>query len=366
MCVPDALSRNPNFPTYMESSPEEDDPYFPYVSEKPCAIRLPNGEDLANLIPTRDNDCHTERCNKVNFMKTVISSVNYDADTEDNLPDYDRPIKRIDLSITPKQIDGQYNQVHDKVIKSCTSNVTASQESVSSPVINNKSNSDKEKHMVETNITDGHSMTSAVSDCENKLDEVENSTSDVIIQDDTFDNFELFEKSDHTFASISQLQDNDTELKPIMDYIKTGELPTSQKLAREILLKHSDYAVIKGVLFHSRVAKSARVKTLKHFQLVVPQSMIKTILQLYHDSPLGAHGGIQDTIDKIKEHYYFTKLSTIVTDYVKSCPDCQKRKVTSHTKSKITAYPSPSGPFQVWEVDLYGPLPVTTSGRINM
>lgn len=89
MCVPGALSRNPNFPTYMESSPEEDDPYFPYVSEKPCAIRLPNGEDLANLIPTRDNDCHTERCNEVNFMKTVISPVNYYADTEDNLPDYD-------------------------------------------------------------------------------------------------------------------------------------------------------------------------------------------------------------------------------------------------------------------------------------
>jgi hypothetical protein len=40
---------------------KEDDPYFPYVSEKPCAIRLPNGEDLANLIPTRDNDCHTEK-----------------------------------------------------------------------------------------------------------------------------------------------------------------------------------------------------------------------------------------------------------------------------------------------------------------
>ena len=40
MVVPDALSRNIVYPEFMESSPEEEDPYFPYVEEKPTQIRV--------------------------------------------------------------------------------------------------------------------------------------------------------------------------------------------------------------------------------------------------------------------------------------------------------------------------------------
>ena len=37
-----------------------------------------------------------------------------------------------------------------------------------------------------------------------------------------------------------------------------------------------------------------------------------------------------------------------------------------HTKQKanITAFPTPTGPFQVWEVDLYGPLPISLKGNV--
>ena len=128
--------------------------------------------------------------------------------------------------------------------------------------IHNKS-SDKEESQA--------SGSNDLTDCANKTNEAENDTSDGVIEEITFDNLELFAKSDHTFESISQLQNSDQTLKPIMDYITRGDLPTSQKLAREILLKHSNYAVIRNVLFHCRVAKSIRVQTLKHYQLVVPE-----------------------------------------------------------------------------------------------
>lgn len=47
--------------------------------------------------------------------------------------------------------------------------------------------------------------------------------------------------------------------------------------------------------------------------------MIIDVLHRYHDSPLAAHGGIQNTLDKIKEHYFFPKMSQIISNYVKSC-----------------------------------------------
>ena len=111
---------------------------------------------------------------------------------------------------------------------------------------------------------------------------------------------------------------------------------------------NGDYCLIDGLLFHCRVPKSQRSNNMNQYLLVVPEIMIKTVLGLYHDSPMGGHSGIQDTLDRVKEQYFFPRMSQLVTDYVRSCPDSQKRKQTKvNTKSGVTAFSTPSGPFQV-------------------
>ena len=165
-------------------------------------------------------------------------------------------------------------------------------------------------------------------------------------------------------AHIINAQKNDPSLLPIISYLDNGQLPSSQKAAREVLLKHTDFALLDGILYHSKIMKSRRSKTLNHYQMVLPHDLVLQVLKIYHDSPLGCHGGIQDTLDKVKEHFYCPKLTTLVYDYVKSCSFCQKRKLTHNTiKSKITSYPLPSQPFEVWEIDLYGRLPPTPDGH---
>ena len=68
---------------------------------------------------------------------------------------------------------------------------------------------------------------------------------------------------------------------------------------------------------------------------------------------------------KFRSINYFYQLSTIVSDYVRSCPDCQRSKVTRvQTKNTITAYPIPVRPFSVWQIVLYGPIPVTSRGYL--
>ena len=168
---------------------------------------------------------------------------------------------------------------------------------------------------------------------------------------------------DMTPNNIRACQEQDKQFHPIIEYLSSGTLPKSQKKARLVLLQQADYALLNNMLFHSRVAKAKRTKIWSNFQLVLPGSLVLTVLKLFHDSPLGAHGGIQDTIDRIREHYYFPRLATIVSDYVKSCHECQARKVTKiHRQNTIVAYPTPSAPFAVWEVDLYGPIPITAQG----
>ena len=100
------------------------------------------------------------------------------------------------------------------------------------------------------------------------------------------------------------------------------------------------------------------------YQLVVPELLIKSVISLYHDSSLGGHSGIQNTMDCIQEQYYFPNMSTTVTNYIRSCHECQSRKNTTlNTKGDITAFPTPSA-FDVWEMDLqYGPVPISPSGN---
>ena len=98
---------------------------------------------------------------------------------------------------------------------------------------------------------------------------------------------------------------------------------------------------------------------------MLPKILIKPVLEFFHDSPMGGHGGIQNTVDLLSENFYFDKLPTIVSEYVQSCHDCQTRKMTqAHTQSGIISYSTPSEPFQVWQIDLYGPLPMSQRAQL--
>lgn len=71
----------------------------------------------------------------------------------------------------------------------------------------------------------------------------------------------------------------------------------------------------------------------------MPEIAVKSVISLYHDSPMGGHSGIQATLDLIKEHYYFPLMSQKVSDYIKSCHARQSRKVTKRkTKAEIVAF----------------------------
>lgn len=112
---------------------------------------------------------------------------------------------------------------------------------------------------------------------------------------------DLFKRTNYTVSDLGQLQAADKDLSPLIQYIHHGILPVSQKHSRRLLLESSEYVVIDGVLLKSRTAKSKRTKNMFHFQIVLPDVMIKPIIELYHDSHMGGHSGIQDTLDRVRE-----------------------------------------------------------------
>ncbi|CAC5366602.1 unnamed protein product [Mytilus coruscus] len=211
-----------------------------------------------------------------------------------------------------------------------------------------------------TNIPDSDSLVSATVD---NLSDV-NFMSDEQTVQQKIESLQIFRNCDFGPKSIKQLQINDPQFGNIFRYLEKGDLPQSQKLARKVLLESGDFSLFDGLLFHTRVARSKRTQQFCQYQLALLEIAVKTIISLYHDSPLGGHGGIQHTVDLIREPYYFSNLAGKVSDFIKSCHACQCRKMTTrNTKAGIVSFQTPIRPFQVWEIDHFGPVPVSKSGN---
>ena len=55
---------------------------------------------------------------------------------------------------------------------------------------------------------------------------------------------------------------------------------------------------------------------------VVPQFLIKSVLEIYHDSSIGGHFGFWKTYIHIHERFYFRNMYAIIKKYVQSCLVC--------------------------------------------
>ena len=103
----------------------------------------------------------------------------------------------------------------------------------------------------------------------------------------------LLKQCDFSPDRIKDLQYNDLILKPLIDYLEKEALPKLQREARRLILRSADYIVINSLLYHRRNAKCRR--TFDHkpkYQLMLPKILIKPVLEIFHDSPMGGHGSV--------------------------------------------------------------------------
>jgi len=52
----------------------------------------------------------------------------------------------------------------------------------------------------------------------------------------------------------------------------------------------------------------------------------KQILQEFHDSVLGGHGGYKKTLASVTAQFFWKNMASTVKEYVKACPICQQAK----------------------------------------
>lgn len=96
-----------------------------------------------------------------------------------------------------------------------------------------------------------------------------------------------------------------------------------------------------------------------HHQLLVPRGSIKDVINLAHSSPTGGHFGIQKTLQKVKQQFYWVDCARDVENYCQCCTTCQARNGPRRKqRSELKIY-DVGAPFERVAIDILGPLPTT-------
>lgn len=96
-------------------------------------------------------------------------------------------------------------------------------------------------------------------------------------------------------------------------------------------------------------------------RLVIPQKLVKQVIEQHHDTIFSGHQGIKKTIGVLKQRYYWPTLTKDVKDYVSRCVSCYQRKSAARAKAPLGKIQPATEPFELVSLDIVGPLPLTNN-----
>lgn len=100
----------------------------------------------------------------------------------------------------------------------------------------------------------------------------------------------------------------------------------------------------------------------KETRICIPKGELRArILQELHDAPTAGHFGVEKTIARVQREYWWPTIRKDVTKYVRSCPTCQRNKVSQQAPAGLLQpLPVPDGRWTDVAMDFVGPLPETS------
>lgn len=98
------------------------------------------------------------------------------------------------------------------------------------------------------------------------------------------------------------------------------------------------------------------------YKVVVPSDMRQQLIQNFHESEFGGHGGINKTYKGLLKNFYFPKMFQEIRKFVRGCKECQRHKVPgTQPAGKMTVKDRQLRPHQLVSIDLVGPLVTSRS-----
>ena len=116
-------------------------------------------------------------------------------------------------------------------------------------------------------------------------------------------------------------------------------------------------------LLYRECVESFRSDEIGKKTLVVPDQCRKTVLSIAHESPLAGHFSHRKTELRVRDHFYWPRLSTDVLKFCRSCDRCQRISARGAVKpAPLVKVPIITEPFSRVAIDLVGPLLPASAG----
>ena len=140
-------------------------------------------------------------------------------------------------------------------------------------------------------------------------------------------------------------------MDPIWNYIIDGSLPDDSKEAAKIRARSAMFTNHKGSLYKRGFFTP--------FLKCISGEDTRYVLREVHKGICGNHIGARALAGKVlRQGYYWPTILKDATDLVKKCRICQEHaKISCLTSEPLTSITSP-WPFQQWNLDILGPLPI--------
>ena len=129
-----------------------------------------------------------------------------------------------------------------------------------------------------------------------------------------------------TIAAAQQL---DANISPVYTWIENNETPDKTELGSHseetkcLYSRRRALSIINGVL--TRQSQTSRSGT-EVTQVILPSALREKVLHQLHDLRISGHLGIQRTIARVNQRFYWPGLSVDVARWCASCPECNGRK----------------------------------------
>ena len=121
-------------------------------------------------------------------------------------------------------------------------------------------------------------------------------------------------------------------------------------------MAREEFPIIGGLLYHQRPDGSEK-------DLVMPQGLKQTALELNHDLPSSGHQEKDRTKAWVKEKFFWYGLGREVKQFVATCPTCnQNKKATANGRVPMQEYQT-GAPMERVHIGFLGPLPKTPRGN---
>jgi hypothetical protein len=154
-----------------------------------------------------------------------------------------------------------------------------------------------------------------------------------------------------TIDSIQQAQASDTFCQDLVRLLTTD----IDRLHKHDQHRRSRFWLSHQILWHRRKDHPS--------QVVVPETMRRSLLAALHDHPSAGHMGFKRTMEKVRHTFWWPGLYHDVYQYTRSCDLCQKGKPANRHPFGLLQPIAVNRPFELIGMDCLGPFPVSKSGN---